>query len=79
MQVVGIAQPFNRSHFGTFALRSQNGTRLNGSAIQMYRAGSTLRGIAADVGACQFQPLPNQRHKRGIGWTVQRYRLVIDI
>jgi hypothetical protein len=79
MQVIWVAQAFNGSHFGPFALRSKNRTRLNRPAVKMNRAGSALGGITADVGAGQFQPTPNQIHKRGVSWTVQRYRLAIDI
>ncbi len=79
MQFICVAQAFNGSHFGAFALRSKNSARLNRPAVEMNRAGSTLGGITTDMGAGQFQPLPNKIHKRGISWAVLRYRLAIDI
>jgi hypothetical protein len=79
MQVISVAQAFNGSHFGAFALRSKNRTRLNRPAVEMHRASSTLGGITTDMGAGQFQALPNKIHKRGIRRAVQFYRLAIDI
>jgi hypothetical protein len=49
MQFAMVGDAFDGAYFATICLDSENGTRLHGPAIQQYRAGSTICGVAANV------------------------------
>src|SRR6476620_10283258 len=80
-RAVRRGQPFDRQHVGALALQRQRGAGLHGNAVQMDEAGAALRGVAADMGACEPKMLAQELDQEragvdigGDGFAVHRHR-----
>ena len=75
---VGLGQAFNGGDVGTTGLGGQNIARFNGAPVHLYRAGPALGGIAADMGAGEFEGFAQGLYQERVGGEVKAVRLAID-
>ena len=67
---VGFGQAFNGGDVSTAGLGCQNIARLDGTPVHDDGAGTALCGVAADMGACQFEVVTQGLHQQRVGGEV---------
>ena len=76
---VGSGQPFNGGDLRTICLGRQHIAGFDGSPIHDDGTGAALGGVAAHMGAGEFELLTQHLHQQGVGRNLKRRRLAVNL
>ena len=76
---VGFGQAFDGGDVRATGLRGQDVARLDGAPVHDDGAGAALGGVAADMGAGEFEVFAQGLHQQGVGGEVKAAGFAIDI
>src|SRR5215468_6545488 len=64
MQLSALLEAFDRTHLRTVCLHCEHRARLHRLTVEYHGAGAAMRGVAADVGTREAQPLPDEMNQQ---------------